>query len=140
MRTLIFGLSMIFMLAATSAPGKNSPPLSVAAFLATHDRLSHSKKEMEIGYVTWAARLLIVTVQEAGRDAMARNAASLKAGTGPLFCPNRGPEGFIVGIEHLHAYLETVPIERRNMSMNAAMLGFAKWKYPCAHTPSRDQR
>jgi hypothetical protein len=109
-------------------------PMTVATFLATHARLSHSHDELNVGGADYYAGTLLRTIYDSGSKAVRANDAARNSGH-PLFCLHPGPDGFPLHIEELHAFLDTIPPERRGMSMDDAMLRFAEHKFPCTTTP-----
>ena len=133
---LSFSRSLILtvILASLSQTALARPPMTVATFLATHDRLSHSKDELNVSGADFYASALLRSIYDGGAKALVANQAATKAGH-PLFCLPAGQQQFELHIEELHMFFDTIPQEQRGMSMDDAMLRFAEHKFPCVTKP-----
>ena len=114
-----------------SQPVEARPPMTVANFIATHARLSHSKDEINIGGADFYAGLLLKSIYGVGYKAM-RATEEAKKQCHPLFCLPQGSKGFGLNIEELHSFFDTIPPEQRGMFTDEAMLLFVEHKFPCA--------
>ena len=108
--------------------------MTIATFLATHARLSHSKDEITLGGADFYAHSLLSSIYGSGAKAMAANETASKSGHA-MFCMPAGQTGFALNIEELHAFFDTIPADQRGMSIDDGMLRFIEHKFPCAATP-----
>jgi hypothetical protein len=126
----------LVLASATQAPALGArPPMSVAVFLATHNRVSHSTREMALPYVVATSKLLLSAIQRSGAYAFRMNDAARRQGRSPLFCVPSGEKRLPITVEELHAFLETIPANSRHIPLNDAFLMFARAKFPCPVRP-----
>jgi hypothetical protein len=135
-RTLASALTLLVVAAPIPADARRLPEPTVASFLAKHNRLSHSKKEMQPAFVFHEARLVLNQIYTAGGKAVLLNQRALKEGRAPLFCSPYKGGALGLNIEELHAFFETIPADRRSQSLNDGIIGFARSKYPCPAAPA----